>query len=107
VFWHDHVAVDIQPVVSPNALQGGFEGLLCVFRVEKLKPSITAERHEMRLLGLMEPLEGPGHELSLVAGTPPLKQKKLEWATRVRVGVGAVRRDCRKSKGWSAEEGQR
>jgi hypothetical protein len=82
VLRHHNIAVDAKPETSPDAFERGLERTLRRRRGERRSAMVAAERHKMSLPGFVETLQFPRHVASLAPRTAPLKQKKLEWATR-------------------------
>ena len=81
VLGHDDVAIYADFEAASYPFESFFEGLLRRDRNEQWPAVITAESNEVSLAGLVKTLQSPGHTVSLVSTTAPLKQKKLEWAT--------------------------
>ena len=61
VLGHYDVAVHVESVLRPNALQRGFKGPARLDASEIWSAVITAERQEVKLAGLVETFESPGH----------------------------------------------
>jgi len=79
---HHDIAVDTKAETAPNAFEPGLEGKFRRGLGERWSATLAAERHKVSLPGLVKALQSPRHIGSLALKTAPLKQKKLEWATR-------------------------
>src|ERR1700744_4796201 len=91
VLGHDDISIDVELMALPHPLQRGLKGLPGGMGNEQLPATITAEGDEMRLSGLMEAFESPGHAKSLTGSHCPTQAKKrLEWATRHQGVLGGL-----------------
>jgi hypothetical protein len=78
----DAVSMNKQPIAAAHALERLFKCLLRDSRVEQLRPVEAGEGPRMRLARMMKTLQSRGHLRRIVSHPAPLKQNKLEWATR-------------------------
>src|SRR6185369_8147076 len=79
---HNDIAEHAQAKTLPYPLEGCFKDALCPRCVQRPAPMVATKRYEVSLSRLLKPLSSPRHSQILGADTTPLKQKKLEWATR-------------------------
>ena len=66
VFGHDNVGDDVDAVPFPHLLQSLFEDVARLRGCEKRGPTVTTERDEMKIAGLLKAVESAGHDWSLI-----------------------------------------
>jgi hypothetical protein len=66
MFRHDNIADDVQAVPFPHLLQSLFEDIARLRGGEKRGSTVTTERDEMKVAGLLKAVESVGYDWSLV-----------------------------------------
>ena len=66
VFGHDNVANNVDAVPFPHLLQSLFEDVARLRGGEERSPTVTTERDEVNVAGLLEAVESAWHRRSLV-----------------------------------------